>query len=125
MQKNEIINELESNLVLCFLHQSRTSEDPVNIEVDQYRKDKDSLIKVFLEYKDLVYRMKNKLLLGDLNSFIELFKIEGERKIKRSLLGGSEKIQSFIECAYKNKARALKTLGVAGGGYLLVIRDRS
>ena len=120
---NETINELESNLVLCFLHQGRTLEDPVNIEVEQYQKDKDSLIKIYLEYKNLVYRMKNKLLLGDLNSFIELFRIAGESKIKRSLLGASEEIQSFIECAYKHKVRALKTLGAAGGGHLLVVCD--
>jgi len=121
--RSETINELESNLVLCFMHQGRTSEDPVNIEVDQYQKDKDSVIKMFLEYKDLTYRMKNKLLLSDLNSFIELFRIAGESKINRSLLGGSEKIQSFIKCAYKHKARALKTLGAAGGGHLLVMCD--
>ena len=121
--RNVTINELESNLVLCFMQRGRTSEDPVNIEVEKYQKDKDSVIKMFSEYKNLAYKMKNKLLLDDLNSFIELFRIAGESKIKRSLLGGSEEIQSFIECAYKHKARALKTLGAAGGGHLLVICD--
>jgi len=121
--RNEIINELESNLVLCFLHKSRTKEDPVNIEVEQYHNDRDSVINMFSEYKDLTYEMKNRLLLGDINSFIDLFKIVGESKIKRSLLGGSKDIQRFIECAYKHKVRALKTLGSAGGGYLLAMCD--
>ena len=40
-----------------------------------------------------------------------------------SLLGGSEKVQRFIECAYKHKARAMKPLGASGGGHLLVVCD--
>lgn len=121
--RSETFNELESNIILCYMHLSRTPEDPVNIEVEQYINEKESVIKIMEDYKKLATEMKDNLLLGNLKEFIRLFKIVGEKKLNRSLLSGSTKIEKFIDCAESHKVKALKTLGASGGGYLLMICD--
>ncbi len=121
--RRELINELESHLILCYMHEKRTKEDPVNIEIKQFEKKDKEVIRYFSELKDLTHKMKDNLLLGEIDTFLSIFKKAGENKLKRSILGKSKTVSNFISCAFDNNARALKTLGSAGGGYLLIFSD--
>jgi len=119
----KMLNELETNLILCFMHQERSKEDPVNIEVEQYKKKQDKIIENFNILKQKTIEMKNNLLLGNLSKFIKTFSIEGQKKLERSILGKQKNIIKFIDCSISHNARAIKPLGASGGGYLLIISD--
>ena len=56
---NQILNELEGNLILCFTKEDRSIEDPVNIEVEKYIKDDKLILSKLDEMKKInIYNEK-------------------------------------------------------------------
>ena len=120
---NQILNELESNLILCFTKEGRSIEDPVNIEVEKYIKGDKLILSKLDEMKKLTYIMKNQLLLGNVEKFIDSFCLAGKMKIKNLPIQPSPTLSKYIDILKKRKVRAFKPLGAAGGGYLAIFSD--
>ena len=120
---NTILNELESNLILCFTKEGRSIDDPVNIEVNKYISGDKLILKKLKETKKLTYLMKNQLLLGNIEEFIDSFSYAGKLKITNLPIQLSSTLSKYIDILIKQKAGAFKPLGAAGGGYLAIFSN--
>jgi D-glycero-alpha-D-manno-heptose-7-phosphate kinase len=112
--KNDILNELEYNLLLCFTGKTRMGENIIKKQVSGYKEN----VKYLHELKSLTHDMKNALLTGDLNEFGSLFNDAWENKKKLTNSISNPHIDNLCEIG-REAGGFPKLLGAGGGGYLL------
>lgn len=111
----EILNELEDSLVLCYSGISHNSGDIHNSQKENM-KDK----KGFAQYsKEIAYEMKSKLLKGQLDNFGELLHKAWITKKNFSYKISTTYLDELYDYAINNGAIGGKLLGAGGGGYFL------
>ena len=113
--KQELLNELETSLVLCFMGQSRSSAAPAAPQAS----DSNAAYAALDMTRDLTLEMRNFLLKGELSRFGESLHTAWEGKKK--FTGGitNPKVEHLYQLARENGALGGKVLGAAGGAYIL------
>ena len=115
----DVINELEHNLILCYTGKTRVSDNIIDDQVDRYKKREDECLVGMKRLKEIAVEMKNILLRRELNKFGELLYESWENKKKMSGKISNTQIDRMYEAAIKNGAIGGKVTGAGGGGYML------
>lgn len=111
----EILNELEDSLVLCYSGISHNSNDIHNSQKETMKYKKDFA----LYSKEIAYEMKSKLLKGQLDNFGELLHKAWMTKKNFSHNISTSYLDELYDYAMNNGAIGGKLLGAGGGGYFL------
>ncbi|WP_294961219.1 CBS domain-containing protein [Sulfurimonas sp.] len=114
---DDILNELEDSLVLCYTGLNHNSGDIHDNQKDNMKKSEQ---KEFAQIsKNIAYEMKSKLLKGQLDNFGELLHKAWETKKHFSDKITTPFLDDIYEFALENGALGGKLLGAGGGGYFL------
>jgi len=119
--KNEILNELEYRLMLCYTGKTRLSAGIINDQVRGYTEKKEDVVRALDETKALAIAMKNALLLGQTDEFGSLLNQAWLSKKKFTPKMTDTHIDELYDVARQNGAIGGKLLGAGGGGYLLLL----
>ncbi len=121
----EVLDELEYRLLLCYLGGSRVSSSIIERQVDGYVKRRESTVEALDETKALALEMKKALLLGRLDEVGELLD-RAWREKKRFTSGiTSDKIDRIYGAARAAGAQGGKLTGAGGGGFMLLLCEFS
>jgi len=114
--RQDIINELQYNLLLCYTGRMKLSGDIIEDQLAYYEQNLPKLKKL----KNIAYDMKNSLLKGDLNDFGELLDMCWETKKQLAPDVTNTHIDKLYEKARSRGAIGGRICGAGGGGYLLL-----
>lgn len=117
--RQDIINELEHNLLLCYTGSTRLSDNIIEDQMGRYQRQEKDTIEGLRQQKELAVEMKNALLQGRLVNFGALLHIAWEAKKKMSPKISNLRINELYEGARKHGAIGGKITGAGGGGYML------
>lgn len=118
--RQDIMNELEHNLLLCFTGTTRQSDQIIADQTERYVTDNARTLEGLRTQKELAVELKNLLLRGELTQFGELLHVTWESKKKVSPKISNPAIDEMYEVARKNGALGGKVVGAGGGGYMLL-----
>ena len=111
----DILNELEDSLILCYTGLNHNSGDIHNNQKNNMLKEKE-----FAEItKDIAHEMKNRLLKGQLDDFGELLHKAWTIKKNFSTEISNTELDNIYDFALINGSLGGKLLGAGGGGYFL------
>jgi len=116
----DVINELEHNLLLCYTGRTRLSARIIEDQVRRYECSEEETLKGMHQLKEIAIDMKNALLRRKLNEFGELLHYAWQNKKKLSNKITSSEIEEMYEEARKVGALGGKITGAGGGGYMLL-----
>lgn len=117
--KNNVLFELEASLVLYFTGVSRESATIIAEQSRNMERDDASAINALHELKAEAVSMKEALLKGDFNSFVDSMQKSWEQKKRTAHLISNPHINGVYEAAMRNGARAGKVSGAGGGGFMM------
>jgi len=115
--KREIVQELESNLLLVDTGVPRSSSKIHSIQSKKYSED--SVIKTLDTLKEQAYELKTHILKGNLKKFGETLHSSWETKKQISEIISSRRIDSIYDEARNSGAIGGKVLGAGGGGHMV------
>ena len=114
------LNELGYRLILCYTGKTRLSAGIIDDQVSGYINRKEDIVRALDETKSLAIKMKNALLLGQLDELGSLLHEAWCNKKKFSSKITNPRIDELYEAARQAGAIGGKLLGAGGGGYLLL-----
>ncbi|HEV2245780.1 MAG TPA: GHMP kinase [Terriglobia bacterium] len=117
--KQEVINELEHNLVLCYTGSTRMSDGIIKDQVGRYQDRVEDTLRGLRRQKQLAVEMKNALMQRRLNDFGELLDEAWQSKKMLSPKISNPRIDEMYDSARKAGAIGGKVTGAGGGGYML------
>jgi len=115
----DVINELEHNLLLCFTGGTRVSGHIIEDQMARYQRGERENLEALRRQKTLAVEMKNLLLQRKLNEFGELLHEAWEFKKKMSPRISNTRIDEIYEAGRKAGAIGGKLSGAGGGGFML------
>jgi len=115
----DVINELEHNLLLCYTGHTRVSDSIIDDQMARYSRGELSTLEGLQQQKQLAVEMKNALLQRRLTDFGTLLHTAWESKKKFSPKISNSKIDELYIEARKEGALGGKISGAGGGGYML------
>ena len=115
----DIVNELEHNLLLCYTGSARRSDHIIEDQKHRYEANEQQTVLALREQKQLAVEMKNLLLQNRLQDFGDLLHSAWESKKKLSPRVTNAVIDEMYEAARKEGALGGKMTGAGGGGYML------
>ena len=122
----ELLNELQYRLILCYVGGSHFSEDIHEDVLKRYHSETRSYLKFMHELKAVALRMKeiveNKNI-SDLRRFGELLHKGWLAKKNLSSKISNNKIETYYNVSRKHGVIGGKLLGAGGGGHLLLFSD--
>ncbi len=118
--KEEIVNELQYRLMLCYTGKTRLSAGIIEDQTSGYISGKEDVVRALDETKALAIKMKDSLLLGHLHDFGMLLHETWCNKKKFSSLVTDPNIDALYDVALKKGTLGGKVLGAGGGGFLLL-----
>jgi D-glycero-alpha-D-manno-heptose-7-phosphate kinase len=114
---NDIINELEENLILCYTGENHESGE---VHDNQKKKMEDSDVRDFVKKNvALTYEIRDHLLRGNLNEFAKCLHQAWEYKKKFGDNITNPRFNNLYDFARSNGAIGGKLLGAGGGGFFL------
>jgi D-glycero-alpha-D-manno-heptose-7-phosphate kinase len=116
----DLINELEYNLILCYTGGIRQSEKLIEKQINNYESKDEKVIEALDQIKQMAIDMKKALLLGKLTEFGGLLHDEWEFKKKTAEGITTPIIDELYETARKAGAIGGKISGAGGGGYMIL-----
>lgn len=116
----DVINELEHNLLLCYTGGTRLSARIIEDQVGRYERGEEGTLQGLRRLKEITIEMKNALLQRKLNEFGELLHHAWQNKKKLSSKITNPAIEEMYEEARKAGALGGKITGAGGGGYLVL-----
>lgn len=117
--KEEVINELNHHLILCYVGKTHFSGDQ-QIELEKNVQSSEELvIQCMHELKNIAIEIKDSLLTNNLNNVGELLHKSWENKKRCSSVISSPRVDKLYETGMQNGALGGKLLGSGGGGYIL------
>ena len=119
--KDDLLNELQYRLMLCFTGNTRLSAGIIDEQMSQYEQGNKDVIRALDQTKEVAISMKKALLLGKLNEFGSLLHEAWCIKQKFSAKITDAHINELYNTARKNGAIGGKLLGAGGGGYILLL----
>ncbi|HZT68617.1 MAG TPA: GHMP kinase [Terriglobia bacterium] len=117
--RQEIINELEHNLLLCYTGVTRMSDGIIRDQVGRYEQRVEETLDGLRRQKELAVEMKNALLQRRLNDFGYFMHEAWESKKKLSPKISNPRIDEMYALARQAGAIGGKITGAGGGGYML------
>ncbi len=121
--RDEIVNELELNLLLCFTGVTRESAHIISDQTSRVTGEEARTLEGLRAQKELAVAMKGALLRGTLNEFADLLGEAWHAKKKLSPMIATPRIEEAFEIACRNGAISGKVTGAGGGGYILFYCD--
>jgi D-glycero-alpha-D-manno-heptose-7-phosphate kinase len=116
---NEILDQLESNLILFFTGQERSASDILRDQDTKSKNDDPDMVQNLHHIKEIGLATRKYLEQGQVDMVGELFHIHWETKKKRSPNISSPIIDECYEIARKSGALGGKLIGAGGGGFLM------
>lgn len=117
--KNSILFELEASLVLYFTGVSRESATIIAEQTRNMERSDDAAMNALHDLKTEAVVMKESLLKGDFNTFVDSMHRSWESKKRTASLVSNTSINDVYEAALRNGARAGKVSGAGGGGFMM------
>lgn len=118
--RQDIVNELEHNFLLCFTGTTHQSDQIIADQTDRYVANDARTVEGLCQQKELAVEMKNLLLRGELDNFGELLHVAWESKKKFSPRITNPAIDEMYERARSRGTLGGKVIGAGGGGYMLL-----
>lgn len=115
----DIVNELEHNLLLCFTGKTHVSGHIIEDQTARYQRGDATNVEALRRQKSLAQEMKNLLLRHQLHEFGEALHEAWEFKKKMSPQISNPAIDEFYEAARKAGAIGGKLSGAGGGGFMM------
>jgi D-glycero-alpha-D-manno-heptose-7-phosphate kinase len=116
--KDEILNELESNLVLYFTETNRDSASIITHQVENVKKNNSEAVEAMHKLKEQAQLMKECLLRGEVNSIGEILNMGWINKKKMATQISNTTLDSLYEKALASGATGGKISGAGGGGFM-------
>jgi D-glycero-alpha-D-manno-heptose-7-phosphate kinase len=113
------LNELESNLLLCFTGATRAGDEIIEDQTARYRASEPESVEGLRMQKEVARSMKRALLLGRLEEFGELLGVAWEQKKRMSPRIATPIIDEAYAEARAHGALGGKVTGAGGGGFML------
>lgn len=117
--REEVVNELEHNLLLCNTGTTRRSDHIIEDQTRRYRENQENTVLALRQQKQLAVDMKNTLLRRRLDDFGDLLHWAWESKKKFSPKISNPSIDEMYDEARKEGALGGKMTGAGGGGHML------
>jgi D-glycero-alpha-D-manno-heptose-7-phosphate kinase len=114
-----VLNELESNLLLCFTGATRAGDHIIEDQTSRYEMSEDDAVSGLRMQKELATSMKDALVRGRLTEFGELLGTAWDYKKRMSPRITTPTIDEAYEEALKHGAIGGKVTGAGGGGFML------
>jgi D-glycero-alpha-D-manno-heptose-7-phosphate kinase len=116
--KENILNELESNLVLYFTQTNRESATIISHQVDNVKKNNTEAVEAMHRLKEQAQMMKECLLRGDVDHIGEVLNLGWLNKKKMAAQITNSTLDTIYENALQNGASGGKISGAGGGGFM-------
>ena len=116
-------NELEDSLVLFYTGQSRDSSVIIEEQIKNVRGKAPDALEAMHETKRIAIEMKEAILTGDIDRFMDCVRRGWESKKKASSVITNEKLEQVYHYAMQHGARAGKVSGAGGGGFFMFFVD--
>ncbi len=113
------LDGLRNGLVLFFTGLTRSSRAILQQQKDDTKIGEANVIDSLKKTKDLGYKIKEALELGDLDKFGQYLHLHWENKKRRSNKISNPEIDKWYDIAMENGALGGKIMGAGGGGFLL------
>ena len=117
---SEIVNELESSLLLYYNGRSHDSSKIISEQIKNTQSNNSTTIQAMLKIKDTAYRMKDAVLKGNISQIASIMRENWEEKKKTSAVVSNKDLEIITSYAFANGAEALKLSGAGGGGFILL-----
>lgn len=121
--KKEILEELNSNLFLCYTGKTRVSgdiqENLIKAQENIFGEENKDIMEALSKLKEITLKIKDVLLMGKIEEFGKLLHESWENKKRTNKKISSTFIDEFYNIGIRNGALGGKILGAGGGGYLL------
>lgn len=121
--KDSTLNELEESIILFFTGISRDSDKIIKHQIKAVR-DEDKL-NALHEVKKYAKKIKDALLVGDLDSFFEYQKHSWNAKKATSKYISTDYIEKIYDELKKKGVKGIKISGAGGGGFMMIYVDPS
>lgn len=118
--KNDTLNELEYNLLLCYTGGTRLSARIIDAQVDNYKKGNSKSIDAMNDLKQQAVDMKVALLKNRLKEFGDLLNIGWAAKKQMADGISNPVIDELCSEAIKAGAIGTKLSGAGGGGFMMI-----
>lgn len=118
---DDICNELESSLIVCFSGQSRTSATIIDRQTEGMRAHDHRALEALHKLKSDANAMKRALLVGDIDGISEILNSSWAAKQKTAKGISNTRIDELFALAMRNGAIAGKVSGAGGGGFMFFI----
>lgn len=116
--KDDIINELQHNLLLCYTGKTRLSAGIIDTQIHNYLQKQEAVIEAMDELKQITIALKNALLRGQLSEFGYLLHEAWINKKQMASQITNPTIDELYATAKHYGALGGKITGAGGGGYM-------
>lgn len=122
----EIVNDLEEQLLLCYTGRARSNLGLIDKQVQLYKAGRSETIAGMHRLVEMVYEMKEALIVGNLDAFGRMLNeaYVNKRRMNPDISAGTI-ADLLYEQALQLGALGGKLLGAGGGGYLLLYCEMS
>jgi D-glycero-alpha-D-manno-heptose-7-phosphate kinase len=117
--RDEVIDELESNLVIYYSGVERSASSVLAEQQKAIAEDQDAAVERMHRIKALGYETRRILLAGDLDSYGEMLHEHWQNKRKLATSMASGPIDEHYQAARKAGAIGGKLMGAGGGGFFM------
>jgi D-glycero-alpha-D-manno-heptose-7-phosphate kinase len=117
---SNVLNELESHMLLCYTGKTRLSAGFIDQQEQFYLKGRPETVSGLHALRKLAYDIKDELLKGRLDQFAEALDSAWVNKLKVNPEISDSHINEMYDVARRAGAIGGKLLGAGGGGYLLL-----
>ena len=117
--RSDYIDELQLNLILCYMGKSRESAKVIRDQVSNLGIVNSPSVEAMHQLKEQAFLMKKALLKGELNDIGEILHYGWQEKKKTSESITNEYIDEIYEEALKMGATGGKISGAGGGGFMM------
>lgn len=121
--KDDIVNELESSIVLYYTGVSRESANIIAEQITNATKQNNVAIDAMHQVKKDALTLKEYLLKGQIDLFAKYINNAWEAKKKMANTISNKKLDDLYAYALNNGAIAGKISGAGGGGYMMFLVD--
>ncbi|HSV42495.1 MAG TPA: kinase [Methanomassiliicoccales archaeon] len=119
--KNDILNELQYNMLLCYTGRTRDSAGIIHEQTKGYVDRKVAVVEALDNAKRLAKETKDALMKGEIHHMGELLDESWQQKKKFTGQITNERVDRIYETARSNGAIGGKISGAGGGGFMFFI----
>ena len=118
--ERNVINELECSLLLFSNGRSRSSAAIIKEQIKNTEQKNKTTMDAMHNLKEHALKMKDRVLMGDINGFADILKTAWQDKKKTSAIVSNKELERTIKFAMGCGVEAVKVSGAGGGGFLMM-----